>query len=378
MHPESPVVRLLSKLVSIPSINPSLDQESVGCGEEPVTAFLEEASQNAGLITERQKVATGRDNLLVRLTPAGEVRYRVLLAPHLDVVPAPLEAFTTKIIGNQLHGRGACDTKGSVACFFQALLDLASSSKRPQHTEILFVGLVDEEFAQGGSRAFAVSAITGDLAIVGEPTSLEVVSSHKGSLWIQLETVGKAAHGSTPEKGVNAIEKMHQAMNLLLGDYQNSLHSKSDPLLESPTLSLGTIKGGDQPNIVPSRCKLELDRRTIPGETPESVMEELHALFGELGQSAPTIKISRTVPCPPLRTNPDLPFAKLLLKSANQKETKGVPYFTDASPLSMGGTPALVFGPGNIEQAHAEKEWIDLEELKKVHSIVVNFLKFLP
>ena len=378
MHPESPVVRLLSKLVSIPSINPSLDQESVGCGEEPVTAFIEETSQNAGLVTERQKVATGRDNLLVRLTPAREVKYRVLLAPHLDVVPAPLEAFTPTIIGNQLHGRGACDTKGSVACFFQALLDLTSSSERPQETEILFVGLVDEEFAQAGSRTFAESTITGDLAIVGEPTGLEVVSSHKGSLWIQLETTGKAAHGSTPEKGVNAIEKMHHAMNLLLGEYQNNLNSKSDPLLGGPTLSIGTIKGGDQPNIVPNLCQFELDRRTIPGETPESVMEELHALFGVLGQSAPTIKISRTVPCPPLHTNPDLPFAKLLLKCANQKETKGVPYFTDASPLSMGGTSALVFGPGNIEQAHAEKEWIDLEELEKAHSIVLNFLKSLP
>ena len=115
MHKESPVVKLLSKLVSIPSINPSLDREAVGCGEEPVTAFLEETSQNAGLVTERQKVATGRDNLLVRLPPVSEVKNRVLLAPHLDVVPAPLEAFIPKIIGHQLHGRGACDTKGSVA-----------------------------------------------------------------------------------------------------------------------------------------------------------------------------------------------------------------------------------------------------------------------
>ena len=378
MYPESPVVKLLSKLVSIPSINPSLDQKSVGYGEEPVTAFLEETSQNAGLLTERQKVKTGRDNLLVRLTPEGEVKYRVLLAPHLDVVPAPIEAFTPKIIGNQLHGRGACDTKGSVASFFQALLDLASSSERPLETEIIFVGLVDEEFAQAGSRAFAKSTITGDLAIVGEPTGLDVVSSHKGSLWIQLETTGRSAHGSTPEKGINAIEKMHQAMNLLLGEYQNSLNSKSDPLLGRPTLSLGTIKGGDQPNIVPRRCQLELDRRTIPGESPESVIKELDDLFGELGESAPTIKISRTVPCPPLQTNQDLPFPKLLLKCADKYQTKGVPYFTDASPLSMGGTPALVFGPGDIDQAHAEKEWIDLEELEKAHSIVLNFLKSLP
>ena len=202
---------------------------------------------------------------------------------------------------------------------------------------------MDEEFAQAGSRTFAESTITGDLAIVGEPTGLEVVSSHKGSLWIQLETTGKAAHGSTPEKGINAIEKMHQAMNLLLGEYQNSLNSKSDPLLGRPTLSLGTIKGGDQPNIVPSRCQLELDRRTIPGETPESVMEELHALFEELGQSAPNYQDFQNGTLPTSSLIHHLPFAKLLLKCADQKQTKGVPYFTDASPLSMGGTPFHLF-----------------------------------
>jgi acetylornithine deacetylase/succinyl-diaminopimelate desuccinylase-like protein len=378
MYQESPVIKLLSKLVSIPSINPSLDQEPIGCGEEPVTAFLEENARNAGLVTERQKVATGRDNLLVRLTPAGEVKNRVLLAPHLDVVPAPDEAFIPKIIGNQLHGRGSCDTKGSVACFFQALLDLASSSQRPEETEILFVGLVDEEFAQAGSRTFAESTIAGDLAIVGEPTGLDVVSSHKGSLWIQLETTGKAAHGSTPEKGINAIEKMHQAMNLLLGEYQNSLNSKSDPLLGKPTLSLGAIKGGDQPNIVPSRCQLELDRRTIPGETVESVIEELTSLFEPLKTSAPKIKISRSVPCPALNTDPSLPFVRLFLQCTQQQKVKGVPYFTDASPISMGGTPSIVFGPGNIAQAHAEDEWIDLSQLEQARSIILNFLRELP
>ena len=270
MHPESPVVKLLSKLVSIPSINPSLDQKSVGCGEEPVTAFLKEL--DAGLIAEGKRLRL-IETLIGPLNPAGEESTYYL--PHLDVVPAPPEAFTPKITGISYMTRGVYQ---GISCLL-SFIDLASSSQRPMETEILFVGLVDEEFAQAGSRTFAESTITGDLAIVGEPTGLEVVSSHKGSLWIQLETTGKAAHGSTPEKGVNAIEKMHQAMNLLLGEYHNNLNSKSDPLLGRPTLSLGTIKGGDQPNIVPSRCQLELDRRTIPGETPESVMEELH-VFG--------------------------------------------------------------------------------------------------
>ena len=378
MKPASSLVNLLGDLVAIPSINPSLDTMGIGCGEEPVTALLEDFSKRAGLETERQKVLPGRENLLVRLPPLGKTKYKVILAPHLDVVPAPRESFTPQIIENSLHGRGACDTKGSVTCFFQALLDLACSASRPAETEIIFVGLVDEEFAQAGSRAFAQSGIIGDLAIVGEPTGLDVVSSHKGSLWIQVETTGKSAHGSTPEKGENAIENMRLALNLLSDKYQKDLRSRNHSLLGSPTLSIGKIEGGNQPNIVPNYCQVELDRRTIPGETEDSVIKELNSLFGGLGHAAPKVKISRTVPCPPLQTDPSLPFVQHLLTCANKSKTQGVPYFTDASPIAMGGTPAVVFGPGNIDQAHADQEWIHLEQLEQAHSIIYSFLQSLP
>ena len=167
MAKHSPLSKLLCDLVSIPSINPSLDHDNLGCAEEPVTAYLEELSQKAGLRTNRQKVIPGRDNLIVCLSPMKKAKQRIFLAPHLDVVPASLDAFSPKISKGRLYGRGACDTKASVACFFQAMLDLSLSTNRPAQTEIVFVGLVDEEFSQSGSRAFARKGPMGNLSIGG-------------------------------------------------------------------------------------------------------------------------------------------------------------------------------------------------------------------
>lgn len=378
MVKHSPLSKILCDLVSIPSINPSLDQDNIGCAEEPVTAYLEDLSQKAGLWTNRQKVIPGRDNLMVYLSPMKKPKQRILLAPHLDVVPASLEAFSPKISKGRLFGRGACDTKASVACFFQAMLNLSLSTNRPTQTEIIFVGLVDEEFTQSGSRAFARKGPKGNLAIVGEPTALQVVTAHKGSLWLQLETHGKAAHGSTPEKGENAILRMHHALEILFNEYSVLLSSKNHPLLGSPTLSVGKILGGSQPNVVPNRCTVDLDRRTIPGESIDSVIKELKYLFRPLGNRAPKLKVSRSVPCPPLHTDSSMPNVQMLLRKAGRRKTRGVPYFTDASPLSAGGTPSVVFGPGNIAQAHAENEWVDLDQVERAHSIILNFLKELP
>ena len=378
MVKHSPLSKLLCDLVSIPSINPSLDQDNIGCAEEPVTAYLEDLSQKAGLRTKRQKVILGRDNLMVYLSPMKKPKQRILLAPHLDVVPASLEAFSPKISKGRLFGRGACDTKASVACFFQAMLNLSLSTNRPTQTEIIFVGLVDEEFTQSGSRAFARKGPKGNLAIVGEPTALQVVTAHKGSLWLQLETHGKAAHGSTPEKGENAILRMHHALEILFNKYSVLLSSENHPLLGSPTLSVGKILGGSQPNVVPNRCTVDLDRRTIPGESIDSVIKELKYLFRPLGNRAPKFKVSRSVPCPPLHTDSSMPNVQMLLRKAGRRKTRGVPYFTDASPLSAGGTPSVVFGPGNIAQAHAENEWVDLDQVERAHSIILNFLKELP
>ena len=212
------------------------------------------------------------------------------------------------------------------------------------------------------------------LAIAGEPTNLKVVSAHKGNLWIRLSTQGNAAHGSTPQYGNNAINGMSPILDTLTNEYPKLLSDRKHPLLGSPTISVGTIRGGSQPNVVPDSCEIDIDRRTIPGETDESVKKEMKNLFKKLKIKSPEFSATRSVPCPPLDTDPTLPLVQSFLKASNRRKTIGVPYFTDASPISMGGTPALVYGPGNIAQAHSKNEWVNLKEVELAEKTIFRFL----
>ena len=246
------IEKLLSDLIALPSVNPAfLPAGDARAGEQRVADFLATVAAQAGLDIEIQKVFPGRSNLLARLSPPGKIRQRLLLAPHLDTVPAADESqFVPRKKNGRLAGRGACDTKGSVAAMLSALCELANSKQRPQATEIIFAGLVDEENAQAGSRALAAQGFKADLAIVGEPTQLKVVTAHKGSLWLRLETQGKSAHGARPELGRNAVHAMAKIVDTLETDYAAQLRRRRHPLLGCATVNVGMICGGTQPNIV--------------------------------------------------------------------------------------------------------------------------------
>ena len=129
--------------------------------------------------------------------------------------------------------------------------------------------------------------------------------------------------------------------------------------------------------MVPDFCEIDIDRRTIPGETDESVKKEMKNLFRKLKIKSPEFSATRSVPCPPLDTDPSLPIVQLFLQACNRRKTVGVPYFTDASPIAMGGTPALVYGPGNIAQAHANNEWVSLKEVELAERTLFRFLSTL-
>ena len=378
MNRLSSLDRLLWELVEIPSINPSLECKDASLtGEERIAQYLEGNANSSRLEYKRMKVLPGRENLVVRIKPSGKIKNKVMLTPHMDVVPATQNAFVPKIKNGCLFGRGACDTKGSIASFFHAFLRLSKERNRPKNTEIIFVGLVDEEFGQAGSRVLAQKGPKADLAIAGEPTNLKVISAHKGNLWIRLTTIGKSAHGSTPQHGSNAINKMSPILEALTIEYPKLLLERKHPLLGAPTVSIGKIQGGSQPNVVPDSCQIDIDRRTLPGETDESVKKEIIKLFRELKIKCPEFSRTRSVPCPPLDTDPNLPMVQTFLKASSRRKTFGVPYFTDASPISMGGTPALVYGPGNIAQAHSKNEWVSLEEVEKAEQSIFQFLSNL-
>ena len=380
--------KLLADLIALPSVNPAFrSQEGAGPhggrqlrlaknGEKNVADFLATVVAKAGFGVEFQKVLPGRSNLLVTLQPPGKIRQTILLAPHLDTVNAEDSQFVPRRKNGRLHGRGACDTKGSIAAMLAALCELAESKTRPRETRIIFAGLVDEEHAQAGSRTLVAGGFKADLAIVGEPTRLQAVTAHKGSLWLELETHGQAAHGATPHLGRNAVREMAHIVEILEADYATRLRSRRHPLLGPATVNVGTICGGTQPNIVPDRCAITVDRRTLPGETDGGVRREM-AVFIHVRKLRATITSTKLAPAPPLETNPKLPLVRQFLRNLRQHRPKGVDFFCDAAVLSAGGTPSIVFGPGDIAQAHTTDEWMSLASLERGKNLLLRFLNSL-
>ena len=370
--------KLLRELIARPSVNPAFAAANdPHAGEQRMADFLAATAAQAVLPVEFQKVSPGRANFLTRLSPSGKIKQRILLAPHLDTVPAADEKQFSPVKKNgRLYGRGACDTKGSVAAMLTALINLASHAGRPANTEIIFAGLIDEEDGQRGSRALAASGLKADLAIVGEPTELKIVTAHKGSLWLCFETRGKAAHGSRPDLGENAIHEMARVVDLLETKYAAQLRRCRHALLDHATISVGTIVGGIQANIVPDHCVMTADRRTLPGESEKTVRREIEQMLRAKKLSA-TIHDSKAALCLPLETNWNSPLVQQFFQSAGQKKAAGVDYFCDAAVLAKAGIPSVVFGPGNIAQAHTSDEWISVRSLDHATRILIKFFQTL-
>jgi acetylornithine deacetylase/succinyl-diaminopimelate desuccinylase-like protein len=257
------------------------------------------------------------------------------------------------------------------------LNELARSSCRPKQTEIVFAGLVDEEDAQAGSRILAASGFKADLAIVGEATRLKVVTAHKGISWFRLETRGRSAHGSRPELGQNAVHTMARVVDVLETEYARELESRLHPVLRRPTVNVGTISGGVQANIVPDRCEISIDRRTLPGETDFSVLREITALLRRHNLKVWSVPVKGT-PCPAMETDASLPLVAQMMRSIGQRKPAGVDYFCDAAVLAEAGIPSVVFGPGDIAHAHIDHEWVSLTSLERATAMLQRFLQSLP
>jgi len=375
----SNTAKLLCELIALPSVNPAfLPAGDAWAGEERVADFVAVTAARAGLEIELEKVLPGRFNLIAHLRPTGRATKTILLAPHLDTVPPWDESqFVPRQEGDRLYGRGACDTKGSVASMLSAVIALANSKNRPRETEIIFAGLVDEENAQAGSRALARSRLKADLAIVGEPTSCQIVTAHKGNIWLEIETHGRSAHGSRPELGRNAVHAMARIVDALETEYAATLRRRRHSLLGHATINVGTICGGTQPNIVPDACTITIDRRTLPGETEAGARREIQSFLARKKLKA-TFSMARQSPCSPMETNTRLPMVQQFLRSARQRKPVGVNYFCDAAVLAEGGIPSVVFGPGDIAHAHTPDEWISLRSLERATAMLVRFLSSQP
>ena len=374
----SHVVKLLRDLIALPSVNNAfLPPGDPHAGEELVADYLKNRARKAGLEIETQATNSGRDNLIVRLKPLGQATHRIILAPHMDTVGGDLDKiFRPTKKGDRLHGRGACDTKGSVAVMFHAMEHLAQRH-RPTNTEIVFIGFVDEECNQTGSRAFSKLKLKANLALVGEPTRCRVVAAHKGDLWLRLSTRGKAAHGARPELGRNAVHTMAKCIDSIETEYAQNLEKKRHPVLGPPTINTGIVRGGSQPNIVPDVCEADLDRRTLPGESFTKISREIGEVLKKRGLKARLTNV-KGYTCPAMETDPTLPMVQQLMRTVRQTKPLGVDYYCDAANIATTGVPAIVWGPGDIAQAHTADEWISIRQLERGMDVLTRFLLSLP
>jgi acetylornithine deacetylase len=373
----SSTTTLLRDLVALPSVNP-MGRAVSGPEflEQRVTAYLADFFRKLDVPCERQPVAPGRENIVARFDSAGAT-HTVLWEVHQDTVPVDgmtIPPFGAAIDNGRLYGRGACDIKSGMAAMLAALARLVREGPRGAMNVILAC-TVDEEYTFLGVQELVKRGVRADFAVVAEPTQLQIVNAHKGVARLLLATSGRACHSSRPEQGISAIYRMGRVLGAVERFAEKLRLGRSDPLLGPAALSVGRIEGGSSVNTVPDACRIEIDRRLIPGENPLATNDELLDYLREQGG------IDFELTCPrPWMSMPALDprgseqivsrLGRAINRVVGSHRVIPVPYGTDASTIAGAGIPAVVFGPGDIAQAHTKDEWVSLEEVEKASEIL--------
>ena len=366
------VERLLVRYVGTHSVNPAIDG---GAGESDLAGLLVSDLRNWGFDAAREPVHPGgRDNVVATL-PGREGAPVVMFHAHLDTVGLSGKATTEAIsTGGNVYGRGACDTKGSLVAMVESLRMLVEIEADRRATVVL-VGGVDEEVGGSGAEALAAAHPEIEMAVVGEPTGLEIATAHKGVLRFEIATIGMPAHSSKPHLGRNAIYAMGRVLDALQTVYLPALDPVGHPLAGPATLTVTTIRGGTGHNVVPAECVIGLDRRVIPGEHHATLLDEFDSLLDEV--DVPLERRDPFLITGALDTPVNAPVVRALMRAreaatGQHAEPIGVTYGTDASSLAPAGISCVVFGPGSIDQAHSDEEWVGIEETAQAAEILAQ------
>jgi len=366
---------LAAELVRIPS-HPGLPDQ-----EQAVARHLAGWLAGHGVRAELVEVAPGRPNVLARIGTPDPARC-IVLCGHTDTVPLnaddPGHGFSGDVRDGRLLGRGSVDMKGPLAAMAAAVVAL--DGILDEHGgAVLLAAVVDEEMESIGAEALVRDGLGAVAAVVGEPTGNRVALGHRGLEWIAVEFRGRAAHGGTPERGVNAIDSAARFVTLCRERLQGPFAARRHPLLGPPTLNFGTIHGGDQPSTVAASCVLTLDRRSVPGETFETIRGELLVLLAEVEREMPGLATSlrrvdggmATLEHRALVTAEDHPLARaafaarrFVLGGDGGETPIAFPAWTDGALLAaFGGVPTIVLGPGDLADAHSPRESIAVAEI---------------
>jgi acetylornithine deacetylase len=355
-------VELLSKLVAIDSVNPALVPG--GAGERDIAAFVTAWAQDAGLQAEVLEGTPGRPSVVVRAPGSGGGR-ALLLCGHYDTVTVEgmRDPHTPRLEGDRLYGRGAYDMKAGVAA---ALIACREAAGRGLAGDVIVAAVADEEHASLGVQE-VLGAVRADAAIVTEPTELELVLAHKGFVWSEVEVSGRAAHGSRPHLGVDAIVKTGPILTAI-GALDAALAARRHPLLGRASVHASVIRGGEELSSYPARCVLGLERRTLPGESASIVEAELESLLdrcraadGELEATQRTLLVRD-----PFEVPEDADIVGVVRDAAaaalgTPPAIGGASYWADAAFIAAAGIPTVMFGPGG-DGAHAAEEWVSVSD----------------
>ncbi|MEO5903831.1 MAG: M20/M25/M40 family metallo-hydrolase [Gemmatimonadaceae bacterium] len=375
--PKGDAVALTQALTRIDSRNPTLVPGARG--EGPIAIAFAELLRNWGFSVELQESAPGRPNLIARIGPINSPA--LMFAGHLDTVGVDgmsHSPFGGEIAGDRLYGRGSADMKSGVAAMCCAALAAFEKSESGPQRHILIAAVTDEEYESIGMRAVLDSGVTAECAILTEPTRLAICPAHRGFVWTEIEFVGRAAHGSRYDIGVDAIR--HAGLVLAELDELDAtiLHEKNHPLLGRGSLHASTIDGGIGLTTYPDRCTLTIERRTIPGETADGAMREIQDACNRVRARRPDLVTTvRFIGAQlPSDVSVDAPVVKMMEKALDRARMspsiEGLSAWTDAALLNEAGIPAICFGPGDIALAHAAEEYVPVSEIERATEVLTS------
>ncbi|HEY7462513.1 MAG TPA: M20/M25/M40 family metallo-hydrolase [Gemmatimonadota bacterium] len=365
--------RTLAELVRINSINPAFGEGRTN--EAEIAWHVAAVLGRLGMEVTSSEPEPGRVSVLGRL-PGRGAGPSLMLYAHLDTVGVEgmSEPFSSAVRDGRMYGRGTYDMKGALAACITAIETLVKADRRPAG-DLYLAAVADEEVASIG-MSDVLTRVVPDAAIVTEATELRLCRAHKGFCWIEVETEGRAAHGSRFEEGVDANLRMGRFLGRLEGLERELRARAPHPLVGPPSLHAATLQGGTGWSTYAAGCRLQIERRTIPGESEAGALQEIQRIVDELAAADPSFRASvrPVLARESFEVEPDAPIVRSVASAAARvlgapPPTIGEPYWMDAALLAAAGADVVIIGPRGAG-AHAAVEWVDLESVAQVSEIL--------
>ncbi len=365
----------LQELVRIDSVNPSIDPR--GGGEQRIALHIAEALRNMGIEVNLLESTRGRPSVVGKIAGRGSGKSLTFNA-HMDTVGVEgmVEPFAAAVRNGRLYGRGAYDMKGSIAAMLAAAKALVEGDTA-LNGDLILAFVADEEYESLGTREVLRHYRT-DAAIVTEPTQLQICLAHKGFIWFEVTTHGRAAHGSRFDEGIDANMRMGRVLRELEKIEKALRNRKGHPLVGPPSLHAALLRGGTGLSTYADRCVLNIERRTIPGEKAEAVQQSIEKILQRLKERDPHFTAELRTLCvrEPFEVRPDAAIVKTVADSAarvlgRQPAFIGDTPWMDAALYAAAGIETVVIGPAGAG-AHSLEEWVDIDSVEKLAAILVH------